>query len=144
MCFFPTHLQHISLKLCNPFSISIETLLQKHFLFINEMFRHLNNKLVGGLNSSEKSARQIGSFPQGIGVKILQIFELPPPSTSRINPVSKWLVTPIYKPFRPFIYTRNNPIQKCFHKKSSKNLLLCLLHFELHEGFRSETHFSLL
>ena len=26
-----------------------------------------------------------------------------PPTTWRIIPVSKWLVTPIYKPFRPFI-----------------------------------------
>ena len=60
----------------------------------------------------------------GIGVKILQIFELPPPSTSRINPVSKWLVTPIYKPFRPSIYTGNNPIQqKMFPQKILKKYL---------------------
>ena len=35
--------------------------------------------LVGGFNPFEKYARQIGSFPQGSGMKIPKIFELPPP-----------------------------------------------------------------
>ena len=37
--------------------------------------------LVGGFNPLEKYARQIGSFPQGSGVK-KNIFELPPPRVS--------------------------------------------------------------
>jgi len=41
--------------------------------------------LGGGFNPFEKYDRQIGSFPQGSGMKIPKIFELPPPSYFQYN-----------------------------------------------------------
>ena len=40
------------------------------FLFLFQNSNSLNIYLVGGFNPFEKYARQIGSFPQGSGVKI--------------------------------------------------------------------------
>jgi len=43
---------------------------------ITQATKNHNDHLVGGFNQYEKYARQIGSFPQGSGMKIPKIFHL--------------------------------------------------------------------
>ena len=77
--------------------------------------------LVGGwTNPLEKYARQIGSFPQIVGVKIQKIFELPPPSYTLTIQI------PYYEKWDEFIPKGVGFDPGTFGKLTSLTLVFCL------------------
>ena len=69
-----------------------DRLCKREGLQVDDQFMSPNQKLVGGwTNPFEKYARQIGSFPQGSGVNIENIWKQPPPKDDCTEVPDSWL-----------------------------------------------------